>query len=75
LHTRFGVTDPAVFKTLATSALGLEKFTVPSSRYTSLAYVQQAPLPDESASMDFTREFTRDVDGNIVAAVFLDIAT
>jgi hypothetical protein len=28
-----------VFKTLATSALGLEKFTVPSSRYTSLAYV------------------------------------
>jgi len=90
LHARFGVTDPAVFKALATSALGVESFAAPHARITSLAFVQQAsrrtairkakvererPLPGTSASLDFTREFTRDVDGNIVAAVFLDIAT
>jgi hypothetical protein len=89
-NARFGVTDPAVFKALATSALGVESFAAPHARITSLAFVQQAsrrtairkakvererPLPGTSASLDFTREFTRDVDGNIVAAVFLDIAT
>jgi hypothetical protein len=90
LHSRFGVTDPAVFRALATSALGVESFAAPHARITSLAFVQQAsrrtairkakvererPLPGTSASLDFTREFARDVDGNIVAAVFLDIAT
>jgi hypothetical protein len=59
----------------------VEAFVAPSARIKSLAFVQQAsrrtavrkakvererPLPGTSASLDFTREFTRDVDGNIV---------
>ena len=44
LHTRFGVTDPKVFRTLATSAVGVEGVDSPSARYTSLAFVQQAGL-------------------------------
>ena len=42
LHTRFGVTDPAVFRALRTSATGIDLPEVPTTRYTSLAYVQQA---------------------------------
>ena len=90
LHTRFGVTDPKVFKTLSTSAVGVEGVDSPSARYTSLAYVQQAsartavrhrqmlkelPQPGESASLDFTRGFTRDLEGHVCAAVILDLAT
>ena len=90
LHTRFGVTDPAVFRALRTSATGIELPEVPTTRYTSLAYVQQAsvrtavrhekllranPRPGESASLDFTRSFVRDLDDNVCASVVLDIAT
>ena len=84
------MTDPKVFKTLATSAVGVEGVESPSVRYTSLAFVQQAsartairhhkllrdlPLPGEFASLDFTRGFTRDLEGHVCAAVILDIAT
>jgi hypothetical protein len=79
-----------VFKTLATSAVGVEGVESPSARSTSLAFVQQAsartavrhlkilrdlPLPGESASLDFTRGFTRDLEGHVCAVVILDLAT
>ena len=90
LHTQFGITDPAVFRALRKSAVGIDLPDIPSTRFTSLAYVQQSavrtairhekliqtkPLPGESASLDFTRSFVLDMDGNVCAAVMLDIAT
>ena len=90
VHTRLGVTDPAVFRALAKSAVGVEAIERSSARFTTLAYVQQAstrtairhakilrelPRPGESASLDFTRSFVLDLDGNVCAAVILDIAT
>ena len=91
VHSRFGVTDPNVFRALATSALGVELSGKGCyDRYMSLAYAQQAsqrtpirhtalpraaPLPGSHASMDFTRTFERDVDGNVCGVVFLDVAS
>ena len=91
MHSRFGVTDPKVFKALASSAVGLElRGEDCCTKDMSLAYAQQAsfrtsirhaalpsapPGPGHHASMDFTRTFERDVDGNICALVFLDVST
>ena len=90
LHTRLGITDPLVFRALARSATGVEDIKVSSTRFTSLAYVQQAsartairhekllralPPPGESASFDFTRSFVVDLDGKVLATLILDIAT
>ena len=90
LHERFGVTDPDVFRIVSQSALGVEDVKAPPTRFTSLAYVQQAsaltpvrheatphaaPLLGESCSLDFTRTFVRDMDGHTCAAIMLDIST
>jgi len=91
LHSRFGVTDPKVFRELETSATGVQlRGKDCYSKYTSLAYAQQAsgrtairhaallhvrPAGGQHASMDFTRTFERDMDGNVCALMFLDVAT
>ena len=91
LHSRFGVTDPKVFRALETSATGVRlRGKDCYSRYSSLAYAQQAsgrtairhasllhtrPAGGQHASMDFTRTFERDMDGNVCALMFLDVAT
>ena len=91
LHSRFGVTDPMVFRALELSAVGVKLSGKGCySKYMSLAYAQQAssrtairhaallharPLAGQHASMDFTRAFECDMDGFVCAAMFLDAAT
>ena len=90
VHSRFGVTDPNVFRALATAAVGVALSDKDCGKYMSLAYAQQAsqrtairhaampradPRPGEYASMDLTRTFERDVDGNVCGVILLDVAS